>query len=327
VRHHKIASLLAASLLMGACSPGPTSEEQGTARSRTALAATSPAQPTPDPTQTPIDFEPAPLEEFSKKKAMAHVRKLADDIGIRVRATEGERLGARYIADRFRAFGYDVKIQKFKVDGGKTSRNVVATWPGAKRYPFIVGGHMDSVPGSPGANDNASGVAVVLELARIFAGRDQSAWTHFVAFGSEEKGTDGTNHAGSRVLVNRLGQTGRARLGGMVSVDMVADGRPLLVGNTGFSSDIVARTLYNRIRRANINVEFYKLCDCSDHGPFERAGIPASFAYSGQEPDYHSPTDTTPNMKPDDLARTGRAMRVFVRALDRKMIQKFRDGR
>ena len=94
----------------------------------------------------------------------------------------------------------------------------------------------------------------------------------------------------------------------------VADGRPLLVGHSDIAhKPIVARTVYNKIRKAGIDVDFITLCDCSDHGPFEHAGIPAGFAYSGREPDYHSPSDTPPNLKPDDLMRTGRAVRAFLR--------------
>lgn len=187
---------------------------------------------------------------------------------------------------------------------------------------------MDTVPGSPGANDNASGTAVVLELARIFAGTEQARWVHFVAFGAEEYGANrNSHHDGSVAFVRRLGTEGRERLAGMTSVDMIANGRPLLVGNSAIAGDVVARSLYNKIRRAGIATRFITLCDCSDHGPFEHAGIPASFAYSGQDSNYHSPNDTTPNMKPEDLLRTGRAMRAFVSEIDKRLLGYFRRSR
>ena len=254
---------------------------------------------------------------------MGHVRKLAGDIGVRVRGTRGETRGARYAAEQLRSFGYNVNIQTFEVDG-RTSRNVVAWWPGSRQHGFVIGGHMDTVAGSPGANDNASGVAVTLELARLVAGKPASEWVRFVAFGGEEAGSHGNNHAGSEVFVKRLGERGRRRLGGMTSVDMVAAGRPLLVGNSGIANDVVARSLYRRVRDAGIAVRYHTLCDCSDHGPFERAGIPASFAYSGPRDNYHTPSDNLANLEPDDLLRTGRAMRAFVIAIDRDMIERFR---
>lgn len=274
-------------------------------------------------TETERSSGPSAVPRFSKKRAMSHVRKLARSIGVRERATPNERKGARYVARTFRSFGYEVAGQRFKVDGGR-SRNIIASWPGSKRYGFVIGGHMDSVPGAPGANDNASGTAVVLELARLFAGTPQADQLRFVGFGSEEYGDDGRHHVGSAVYVKRLRQKGRHRLAGMVSVDMIADGRPLLVGNSDIADNVVARTLYRKIKRGGTRVRYITLCDCSDHGPFERAGIPAAFAYSGRESDYHSPSDTVVNLKPRDLLRTGRAMRTFVKAVDGNMLRKFR---
>jgi hypothetical protein len=261
---------------------------------------------------------------FSRERAMAHVRALAKRIGVRVRATRHERRGAKYIAARFEELGYEVDTRRFKVDG-KRSRNVVATWPGAVSYGFVVGGHMDSVPRSPGANDNASGVSVVLEVARLFSGTEQSRYLTFVAFGSEEFGKDGRHHVGSQVYVNRLGKRGRRRLAGMISVDMIADGRPLLVGNFDIGPDVVARALYRKIKnKTKIMVRWRTLCDCSDNGPFEHAGIPGAFMYSGPEPDYHSPTDTVKNLRPKHIVRTGKALRAFLTELDPALMRKFR---
>ena len=281
----------------------------------------SPAAST-TPEKGPV-IEPVPVGTYSNRRAMEHVRRLSQDIGVRVRATKNERRAATYIAERLSSIGYHTGIQKFRVDGGR-SRNVIASWPGAKRYPVVVGAHMDTVSSSPGANDNASGVAVMLETARIVAGRRQAKWVRFVAFGSEEFGDDDTHHVGSQTFVNRLGDRGRRRLAGMVSVDMVADGRPLLIATAGIGPRRVAQTLFRKLRRAGIGVRRRTLCDCSDNGPFERAGIPASLVWSGEEPDFHSSSDTPRNMSKKDLRRSGRAMEIFARALDRRMVAYFR---
>lgn len=265
----------------------------------------------------------AGLPRFSRYRAMKVVRKLAGDIGVRVRATSSERKGARYIARRFRRFGYDVKIRRFKVDGG-TSRNVIATRPDAIRFPFIMGGHMDTVPGAPGANDNASGVAVVLEMARLVKDDPRGRFLRFVAFGSEEYGKDGRHHVGSQVMVDRMSRRARRRTPGMLSIDMIADGRPLIAGYSGFASGVVARDVHRKLERAGIGMTFRVLCDCSDHGPFERAGIPAGFLWSGDEPNYHDPSDTVTNMSRKDLARTGRGVRAYIRTFSRALIDRYR---
>ncbi len=256
---------------------------------------------------------------------MKHVWRLANRIGVRVRATHNEYRASRYIARKFKNLGYYVYVQRYPVDG-RRSRNVVARWPGVIDHPFVVGAHMDTVPGSPGANDNASGIAIVIELARLLRDRPNARLFKFVAFGSEEYGTDGRHHVGSQTFVRRLGRRGRNRSPGMVSVDMVADGRPLWVGNSGIAGDIVAKELYRQIDAANIGVRYRTWCDCSDHGPFERAGIPASYMWSGDEPDYHSSSDTVPNMKRDDLVRSGRALRAFLLSLTKRDLHRFRNS-
>ena len=263
------------------------------------------------------------IRPFSVYYAMRHVRRLAGRIGPRVRGTDAETRAARYFRRRLRDKGYVTNVQRFEVDGG-SSRNVVAWWPGARRYPVVLGAHMDTVAGAPGANDNASGVAILIDIARALAGRKHARNVRLVAFGSEESGSNGIHHVGSNVFVKRLGKKGRRRVAGMVSVDMVADGRPLIIGTAGIGHPVVARTLYRRLKRAGLDVVYRTTCDCSDNGPFELAGIPGAFMWSGTEPNYHDPSDTVKNMSRRDLRRSGRAVRRFVRGLDIKTLRQFR---
>jgi len=264
------------------------------------------------------------LERFSLDRAMSHVRRLAGRIGTRVRAHTGEKKAAHYVAKRFRSLGYRTHVNTFPVDGDR-SRNVVAKWPSSARYGIVLGAHMDTVPGSPGANDNASGVAVLLETARLIAAREPSRWVKLVAFGSEEYGVDGRHHVGSSEFVERLGPRGRRRLAGMVSIDMIADGRPLLTGTSGIGPPVAARSLFRTVTaKTNIGLRYITFCDCSDHGPFEHAGIPATFLYSGKEPDYHSSSGVPQNLIPRDLRRTGRAVRAFVADVDQRLVRHWR---
>jgi Zn-dependent M28 family amino/carboxypeptidase len=260
-------------------------------------------------------------------RAMKTVRKLSGGrgIGVRERATRKERRAALLIARKFENLGYKVAIQRFSVDGG-VSRNVVARWPGSIDHPLVIGAHIDTVPVSPGANDNASGVATILEAARLAAGKRPVKYIRWIAFGAEEYGDDGTHHDGSAFYVRRLGSKGRRRSPGALSVDMVADGKPLLSGSFGIGPRILGRMVYRRIERGSgVSIEYRTLCDCSDNGPFEHAGIPGAYLHSGTEdPDYHSSTDTPPNLRPKHLKRTGRALLTFVRSVDRATIRTLR---
>jgi aminopeptidase YwaD len=270
--------------------------------------------------------ERAAAKQFSTRRAMRHVRRLARGIGPRVRTTKGEFRAAHYFARKMRRRGYGTRIQRFAVDGG-TSRNVVAWWPGVRRHPVVLGAHMDTVRRSPGANDNASGVAILVDVARAVAGTAKARNVKFIAFGSEEYGSNGIHHVGSQVYVNRLGPRKRKRLPGMVSIDMVADGRPLIIGTAGIGPTVVARTLFKRLKRAGFAVVYRTTCDCSDNGPFELAGIPAAFMWTGLEPNYHDPSDIPRNLSRRDLRRSGKATLRFVRGLDARTLRRFRRGR
>jgi hypothetical protein len=118
----------------------------------------------------------------------AHVSKLAGDIGERnMPRPSALEAAANYIVDSLTARGYQAAVQEFKV-GGKTVKNVQAELRGnADPDEFIVvGAHYDSVLGSPGANDNATGVAAVLELARLLASARLDRSIRFVCFANEE---------------------------------------------------------------------------------------------------------------------------------------------
>jgi Zn-dependent M28 family amino/carboxypeptidase len=100
---------------------------------------------------------------------------------------ESLRRAAAYIDDEFRQAGYDPRHQTFEVEGCRVA-NIEAERHGSRRPDriLVIGAHYDSVNDSPGANDNASGVAVMLELARMYAALAPPVTVRFVAFVNEE---------------------------------------------------------------------------------------------------------------------------------------------
>ncbi|WP_276752338.1 M28 family metallopeptidase [Chlorogloeopsis fritschii] len=108
-----------------------------------------------------------------------------------------------------------------------TGRNVIAHLPGVTKPNIILGAHYDSVPGSPGANDNASGTAVVLALARNLSHTNLGRQAWFVAFDGEEDGLHG-----SRAFVNTAKPEFLSGLKGMLNFDMVGVNEELGIGGT-----------------------------------------------------------------------------------------------
>lgn len=114
---------------------------------------------------------------------------------------EGLERAANYLAGAFQGLDYQVSRQEFRADGVLCA-NVEAlpsTFVGYDKPHYIIGAHYDSAPGTPGADDNASAVAILLELARIFAGKPCAEALRFVAFTNEEPPHFCTSNMGSVV--------------------------------------------------------------------------------------------------------------------------------
>ncbi|MEF2278545.1 M28 family metallopeptidase [Deinococcus sp. YIM 134068] len=156
--------------------------------------------------------------------------------------------------------------------------NVVAFKTGVTRPELLFGGHMDSVAGAPGANDNLSGTLAVLDLARRAANTPLAARSFFVLFDGEEDGL----HGSRSFVKDNAALVGNLRA--MFNFDMVGvNADPLAVGGDG---DLVALA-----RRANAGLESFPAGGGSDHVPFTQAGTPTLFFHRGIDPNYHQPGD------------------------------------
>ena len=124
-------------------------------------------------------------EKHISRQLSAHVEVIAGWIGERNIGQEYHQLtkAAEYIETSFQALGYTVMSQKFVVEG-KSVRNIEAIKTGKQLVDeiVIVGAHYDSAWNTPAANDNGSGVAALLELARLMKQTPSSRTIRFVAF-------------------------------------------------------------------------------------------------------------------------------------------------
>jgi Peptidase family M28 len=264
-------------------------------------AATPAAASTPVPTAKPSPTRPPRPARFDARRVQRDIEHLAVGIGPREATSRSYARAADWVQHRFEALGYRVRRTKVTVPGGNswgtpvrrgTSVNMIAERPGFDRQArhVVIGAHLDTVPVAPGAEDNASGVAVLLELARVAAAQPPAVSVQFVAFAAEEpRGPgDALHHFGSRQLVAALPGTERRAIAAMVSLDRVgvrAGYVPVCRGGdhgtrlraavraVGGETGIVTRACENR---------------ASDHWSYEQAGIPAvrigSVPYAG----YHS---------------------------------------
>ncbi len=170
--------------------------------------------------QTPPDFAAAITED----DVMTPLTVLAVEIGARPMGSATERTAADYVADQFAQWGYTVTWQPFEMANGTESQNVIATRPGSSADPglIVIGAHLDSVPVGTGADDNGSGVAVLLAAAHALAPWETAHTLVFVTFGAEESGTP----AGSTFYVDELGAD-VAQVIAMINIDTVGAGEQL----------------------------------------------------------------------------------------------------
>jgi Zn-dependent M28 family amino/carboxypeptidase len=158
----------------------------------------------------------------TEREVRRHVDMLAGVIGERNIYRYGAlEAAARYIEDTFRAAGYRPAAQEFAAYS-KPVRNIEVEIVGARRPEriWVLGGHYDSIEGSPGADDNATAVAGVLEVARLLAGVRLRDTVRFVAFANEEPPFYKGPQMGSVVYAKRCRERGE-RVEGMVNLEML----------------------------------------------------------------------------------------------------------
>lgn len=317
-RNGAVGVLLAVSLGCTAQPPGePEARPEPTAS--TTPGVEEPAPPTATASlRPPRPSRPPGPPRFDAKAAFQDVRLLAGRIGPRLATAPAFRRATRVVVRRFEHLGYDVEVQTFPVPAGDSwgvpagagrSANVVAAPEGfdPRRPHRLVGAHLDTVAVAPGAEDNASGVAVLLDLARLAAAQDPVLPTVFVAFGAEEPRGPGDelHHFGSRHYVATMPARQRRGLRAMVSLDRVGVGRVVPVCTGPLSPPVVRRQLLAAAARVGVPAT---ACanTASDHWSFEKAGHAVARLGSTSYAAYHSAADLPAVVDRAQLGRTGR---------------------
>lgn len=178
------------------------------------------------------------------------------------------------------------------------SLNVLAKTAGTDVCRLLIGGHMDSVPSGPGANDNASGTAVALEIARVLASHGKTDGVCFALFGAEEAGL-----LGSEYYVSQLSAEERSAMLGFLNFDMLAvgdewpmSGTPALVNLAIDKASLTGVEAYAGGLPPGIG---------SDHASFIRAGIPGIIFNCFCDPNYHTAADRAEFVRADRLKVAG----------------------
>lgn len=208
--------------------------------------------------------------ELRASAARSHMEALANGIGDRYSGTDAERRAADYVGSAFERMGYTVETQSFSFGRRGMSANVLATKPGASSGEIIVGAHYDSGDEGDGADDNASGVGVLLAAAEEVRDVETPYTITFVAFGAEEA----DDLYGSGHFVDQLDQSGRDNVVAMVNLDSISAGDiPYVYGDADDLREWIQRAADQAGQRMD-TVPVSSLHGDADYYPFQRAGIP-----------------------------------------------------
>jgi Zn-dependent M28 family amino/carboxypeptidase len=275
-----------------------------------------------------------PHMEGIKKNLISHVKYLSSDIGQRS-YLDIEKLNktADYIEEKFLSYGCDVWRQPFTYRGN-TYENIICEIKGKEPGlpSLVVGAHYDTVAGTPGADDNASGIAGLLELARMTALNPMRTTVHFAAFSLEEPPVFMSSRMGSHIYAKSLKEEG-ARLCGMVSLEMLGyycDRKgcqyyplpflryfyPDRGDFISFVGNISSRTFTKKIKDSFKSYSILPVVslntlsivpgvDFSDHRSFWKFGYPAFMITDTafyRNPNYHGAGDTPETLDYDRMA-------------------------
>lgn len=242
----------------------------------------------------------------------SHVNQLAGGIGPREAGTSNEHKAAEYIKGELTKYGYAVTRQSFKLPNGRISYNLIGSRPGiAADKKIILGSHYDSKSGSPGANDNASGSSVLLEMTKYYRYKNTNAGLIFAFFGSEEKvgANSADHHFGSRYYVRSMSAIEKSQTIGMINIDMIGVGSTFHVRSMQKGPMTLVNEMLTFARKNRYGLYFLKdtgRTGMGDHEPFELAGIPVAWLQWRSDPNYHTKNDTYSRIqwnKVDTVAR------------------------
>jgi len=287
--------------------------------------------------------------EVSQERLRETVRFLCEDVHPRdYRHTANLDRAAGWIEAELRESGLEVSVQEYRLREG-TYRNVIARRQGSEPGvgAVVIGAHYDAVAGTPGADDNASGVAVLLELARnLPPGAPCRTW-YLVAFSTEEPPFYGSDGMGSYAFARDLVENG-VRVHTMVALDLVGyftsepdsqafpwPGVGLLYPNRGdfivVTGDLGTSRSMRTVKRGMLSAgtvpvrsvrapAFLGWVNLSDHYSFRRLGLPGVLVTDTamlRNWNYHAATDTPETLDYAGMAGVVHAMRGALLEADR----------
>ena len=242
--------------------------------------------------------------------------------GPRIPGSKASRRTAGWIIEQLESERWEVEIQQFEYLGTPLMNIVAKSEGDNSSKPILLGAHYDTRPCAdrdptsqeapvPGANDGASGVAILIELAHVLDVRQLKHPVWLVFFDAEDSGNIGGWEwiVGSSFFADNLTQD----LEAAVIVDMVGD-RDLQLFIERYSDPNLVQEIWNTANQlghqAFVDAPKYSIID--DHLPFLRIGVPAVDIIDFEYPYWHTISDTVDKVSADSLEQVGQTLEYWL---------------
>jgi len=242
----------------------------------------------------PLQPQPKPQPIDAYKCVVTDVKRIAVN---RPTGSEANRQVAVYIETELKKLGLMVQRQEFR-----SGVNIIGIQKGQTANTIIVGSHYDSVSGTPGADDNASGCAMTLLLARQLHQVKLQHTIRYVFFDAEERGLVGSLYYAKNM---------KEHCDFMVNFDMVGNLRP-----THVDPDEVFAELFKKYPWAKA-ISHKQRAGPSDHAPFQRRGIPFVWIFTGAHRRYHNSSDTPNTINYNGMVKINQYARDLILSFDK----------
>ncbi len=254
----------------------------------------------------PPEAIPSAEAQFTGESAMTHVRYLTEEIGTRVAPSDELDAAVQYVSEQLIELGYEPEHVAYDLPDGSAAANLTALIPGASEQERLVVCHLDTVPNCPGANDDASGAAVMLEIAEMLQGTAPSLSVRLCFLTAEEALVGFDEHGFSSIeYMKGLDEEAVGRMSAVCWLDKIAAGPDLKVLYINDARPSAATRLGTIAEGQGLSPAVKGANRWSEEMAFEDYDIPTAWVEYGPAPELHTPGDDMTNVDREKLVAVG----------------------
>lgn len=254
----------------------------------------------------PPEAIPSAEAQFTGESAMTHVRYLTEEIGTRIAPSDELDAAVQYVSEQLIELGYEPEHVAYDLPDGSAATNLTALIPGASEQERLVVCHLDTVPDCPGANDDASGAAAMLEIAELLMANEPPLSVRLCFLTAEEALAGFDEHGFSSIeYMKGLDEEAIGRMSEVCWLDKIAAGPDLKILYINDARPSLAVRLGDVAGELGMSPAVKGVARWSEEMAFEDFDIPTAWVEYGPAPELHTPGDDMTNVDREKLVAVG----------------------